>query len=66
MERGRRGEGITWRGGYMERDYMERGLHGEVKRDTHGEGTFTERKLHGEGRDSSETTQNCSQGQNVP
>lgn len=41
----------------MERDYMERGLHGEVKGDTHGEGTYTERKLHGEGRDSSEITQ---------
>ena len=29
---------------------MEKGLHGEVKRDTHGKETYTERKLHGEGR----------------
>ena len=25
---------------------MEKGLHGKVKRDTHGKGKYTERKLH--------------------
>ena len=29
---------------------MKKGLHGEVKRDTHGKGTYTERNLHEKGR----------------
>ena len=29
---------------------MEKRLHREVKRDIHGKGTYTERKLHVEGR----------------